>query len=60
MKGMTDVKDMTKGWLLPGAERDRQSVTADWQPVGRTLIGGVGIREAQNGAVPLLSGVQPR
>jgi dTDP-4-dehydrorhamnose 3,5-epimerase len=34
-------------WLLPGARKDAQSVTADWEAVGRTLIDGVGVREAR-------------
>jgi dTDP-4-dehydrorhamnose 3,5-epimerase len=43
-------------WLLPGAQKDVQSVTADWQPVTRTLIDGVRVHETsvvtkRNGAV---------
>lgn len=39
--------DRATAWLLPGAEKDAQSVTADWQPVGRTLIQGVRALEAR-------------
>jgi dTDP-4-dehydrorhamnose 3,5-epimerase len=34
-------------WLLPGAVKDQQSITADWEPVGRALIEGVCVREAR-------------
>lgn len=34
-------------WLLPGAAKDKQSITADWEPVGRELIHGVCVREAR-------------
>lgn len=30
-----------EGWLLPGAKRDEQSITRDWQLVNQTLIHGV-------------------
>jgi dTDP-4-dehydrorhamnose 3,5-epimerase len=35
-------------WLLEGARRDAQSVTADWTPVGDELIDGVRVHEARN------------
>lgn len=34
--------------LLPGATKDRQSITADWQPTGRDLIDGVRVHEVRN------------
>lgn len=34
-------------WLLPGAARDHQAVTADWMPVGVDLIEGVAVRESK-------------
>jgi dTDP-4-dehydrorhamnose 3,5-epimerase len=46
--------DVTAGWLVPGAEKDVQSVTADWEPVGRTLIDGVVLHAAR--VVPKRSG----
>jgi dTDP-4-dehydrorhamnose 3,5-epimerase len=39
--------DGTKG-LMGGATRDRQSITADWTPVGRTLIDGVRVIEIRS------------
>jgi dTDP-4-dehydrorhamnose 3,5-epimerase len=54
MENATNV-ERTTGWILPGAQRDRQSVTADWNPVGRTLIDGVEVREARS--VPKRSGL---
>ena len=54
MQKLTNV-DQAAGWLLPGAEKDRQSVTADWKPVGRALIEGVELREARS--VPKRSGL---
>ena len=44
---MHDVKPQPD-WLLPGAAKDEQSITADWQPVGRALIDGVSVREARS------------
>jgi dTDP-4-dehydrorhamnose 3,5-epimerase len=32
-------------WLVHGARKDRQSITADWRPVGATLIAGVAVKE---------------
>lgn len=56
---MSDVTDVQKSagarWLLPGAGKDRQSVAADWSPVGRRLIEGVEVREARS--VPKRSGL---
>lgn len=34
-------------WLLDGAQRDAQSVTADWMPFGDDLIDGVVVRESK-------------
>ena len=34
-------------WLLRGAQKDEQSITADWEAVGRTLIDGVHVREGR-------------
>jgi dTDP-4-dehydrorhamnose 3,5-epimerase len=42
-------------WLLDGARKDSQSVTADWQPVGRALIDGVIVRESR--VVPKRNGL---
>ena len=49
-KGMKKSRERepTTTWLLPGAEKDRQSVTADWQPHGRRLIDGVSVREVRS------------
>jgi dTDP-4-dehydrorhamnose 3,5-epimerase len=33
------------GWCLPGAVRDGKSVTADWMPVGQTMLHGVQVFE---------------
>ena len=38
---------INRDWLLAGASRDTQSVTADWEPVGRALIHGVVLHEAK-------------
>jgi dTDP-4-dehydrorhamnose 3,5-epimerase len=35
-------------WLLEGAARDRQSITAEWKPVTRDLIDGVVVQEIAN------------
>jgi dTDP-4-dehydrorhamnose 3,5-epimerase len=35
-------------WLLPGAEKDTQSITSDWEPVGWRLIGGVTVHSARH------------
>ena len=43
---MHDVKAQSD-WLVPGAAKDDQSLTADWEPVGRALINGVCVREAR-------------
>jgi dTDP-4-dehydrorhamnose 3,5-epimerase len=45
---MTTKIAMKQEWLLPGATKDSQSVTADWQPVGRSLIEGVLVRESRS------------
>lgn len=37
----------TSEWLLRGARKDDQSITADWEAVGRTLIDGVHVREGR-------------
>jgi dTDP-4-dehydrorhamnose 3,5-epimerase len=34
-------------WLLHEARKDEQSIAADWEAVGRTLIDGVRVREAR-------------
>lgn len=47
---MTD----TGGWLLPGAVRDPQTITAEWNPSSLRLIDGVRIREVRN--VPKATG----
>lgn len=49
------VKTNEAAWLLGGATKDGQSVTADWQPVNRRLIDGVLVREARS--VPKRSGL---
>ena len=35
-------------WLIPGAVKDRQTVTAQWSPCAQELIAGVAIREVAN------------
>ncbi len=35
-------------WLIKGATKDRQSITADWQPTNQKLIAGVVVRETRN------------
>jgi len=45
---------MTREWLLPGAARDAQTITAEWDPTGQRLIEGVRIREVRN--VPKATG----
>jgi dTDP-4-dehydrorhamnose 3,5-epimerase len=45
---------MTGEWLLPGATRDRQTITAEWNPANLTLIDGVRLREVRN--VPKANG----
>ncbi len=39
---------MSEGWLLPGAERDPQTITAEWHPLRERLIEGVRIREVRS------------
>lgn len=45
---------MRDEWMLPGAVQDTQTVTAEWNPLGQTLIDGVRIREVRH--VPKASG----
>lgn len=45
---------MDDNWLLPGAERDRQTITAEWTPAELRLIDGVMIREVRH--VPKANG----
>jgi dTDP-4-dehydrorhamnose 3,5-epimerase len=40
---MTTKNELTPEGLIEGATRDRQSVAADWMPVGRQRIDGVGV-----------------
>lgn len=35
-------------WLIPGAVKDRQTVTPQWSPCSQELIAGVAIREVAN------------
>lgn len=42
-------------WLIAGASKDAQSVTADWQPVQLKLIDGVTVRESRS--VPKRNGL---
>jgi dTDP-4-dehydrorhamnose 3,5-epimerase len=35
-------------WLLPGAIRDRQTITAQWDPADQQLIDGVQVRQVVN------------
>jgi dTDP-4-dehydrorhamnose 3,5-epimerase len=35
-------------WLLPGAVRDRQTITAQWDPTEQQLIDGVEVRQVAN------------
>ena len=39
---------MNEDWLLPGATKDRQGITKDWDFVGQELIDGVMVREIKN------------
>ncbi|MBS1819989.1 MAG: dTDP-4-dehydrorhamnose 3,5-epimerase family protein [Acidobacteria bacterium] len=39
---------MNGDWLLPGATKDTQSITADWAPVGPALIHGVRVHEVRH------------
>ncbi len=39
---------MSEDWLLAGAQRDRQSITSDWQLVNQRLIDGVQLKEVRN------------
>lgn len=39
---------MNDSWLLPGASRDRQTITAEWNPKDLRLIDGVRIREVRH------------
>jgi dTDP-4-dehydrorhamnose 3,5-epimerase len=39
---------MDENWLLPGAQRRKQSVTSDWEFVQRAPIDGVVVREVRN------------
>jgi dTDP-4-dehydrorhamnose 3,5-epimerase len=36
---------VSKGWLLDGAEKDRQTISARWSPASMRLIEGVAVRE---------------
>jgi len=45
---------MTDGWMLPGAAKDTQTVSAQWAPLGQTLIDGVRVHEVRH--VPKASG----
>jgi dTDP-4-dehydrorhamnose 3,5-epimerase len=45
---------MNQEWLLPGAVRDPQSITSQWNPSSLRLIEGVQLREVRN--VPKASG----
>jgi len=40
--------NVAAGWLIEGAQKDAQSMTADWTQVGQRLIDGVQIREVRN------------
>ncbi len=42
------MKETTPKWLLPGAEQDKQSITADWQFTKTPKIQGVRLREVRN------------
>jgi len=37
-----------EGWRLPGAQKDQQSITADWQPAREDAIAGVIVYEIRN------------
>ena len=39
---------MPHDWLLPGATKDSQSITADWRPAQECLIAGVVVKEMQH------------
>jgi len=39
---------VSEDWLLPGAVRDPQTITAEWTPSGRTIVDGVRIREVRH------------
>jgi dTDP-4-dehydrorhamnose 3,5-epimerase len=39
---------MGSEWLLDGAVKDQQSITADWEPVNQTRIDGVRLREIKH------------
>jgi dTDP-4-dehydrorhamnose 3,5-epimerase len=41
-------------WLIPGAVKDRQTVTAQWSPCSQALIAGVTVKEITN--VPKMGG----
>lgn len=43
---MPNITDRT--WLIPGASRDGQSITAEWQPLKLALIDGVHVLEVRN------------
>ena len=45
---------MTDEWMLPGATKEPQTVGAQWNPLGQTLIDGVRIHEVRH--VPKASG----
>lgn len=45
---------MMSEWILPGAVKDTQSVSAQWDPLGQTLIAGVRVHEVRH--VPKASG----
>lgn len=39
---------MPESWLLPGATKDAQTITARWTPASMQLIDGVTVREVLN------------
>ncbi len=41
-------------WILPGAVKDTQTVSAQWDPLGQTLISGVRVHEVRH--VPKAAG----
>ncbi len=45
---------MTDGWMLPGAMKDSQTVSAQWDPQGQVLIDGVRVHEVRH--VPKATG----
>lgn len=42
------LRQKERGWLLPGARKDEQSITADWELTNQPLIAGVSVKNVKH------------